>query len=214
MLVNNLIVEIADDGNPLTFLDFKVHYIGKSFSQKVWKRLTGHTKMQKILTVEREIGSSPDARSRFEISLIILRVAGLTDVPIVGAIDENPLVGPNPIVQMIDYSDEASFDRFLHQSPVQLGDECLTREVEALLINRFRPDHNEIKYSKYPNIAGGMRSNGYSQTGLTIERLPAILYTDYQPATSLADVHPDYKFPDEPAPQIPLVQMLLGTIEE
>ncbi len=55
MLVNDLVVEVADDGDPRAFLDFKVHYIGKTFSQKVWDRLSGHKKMQKILTREREV---------------------------------------------------------------------------------------------------------------------------------------------------------------
>ncbi|MFI7811716.1 hypothetical protein [Citrobacter werkmanii] len=45
MLVKRLDVEILEEGfDPNCFLDFKVHYIGKSFSQKVWERLTSHKK--------------------------------------------------------------------------------------------------------------------------------------------------------------------------
>ena len=73
MLVNELPVEIAENANPLAFLDFKVHYIGKSFSQKVWKRLTGHDKMQRILTLQGPVGASPEAKAPFEISLILLK---------------------------------------------------------------------------------------------------------------------------------------------
>lgn len=66
MLVNELAVEVEENGNPLAFLDFKLHYIGRAFSQKVWDRLTGHEKMQRILTLQGPIGASPEARAPFE----------------------------------------------------------------------------------------------------------------------------------------------------
>jgi hypothetical protein len=177
MLVNNLAVEIAEDGDPFAFLDYKVHYIGKSFSQKVWSRLTGHEKMQRILTVEREVGSSPEARAPFEISLIFLNLLGLDDVPMITSVDRIAPTGSEPIVHTLDLSDESAVADFMTNSPVKLGDEALTREVEAMLIHRFRPEHNEIKFESYPEIKGGMRSKGYTDTQLTLERLPAFLYT-------------------------------------
>ena len=63
--------------------------------------------------------------------------------------------------------------------PGQLGDEALTREIEAFLIHSFKPAYNEILFDNYPNIAGGIRSEGYSWTELVLERLPALLYTDH-----------------------------------
>lgn len=178
MLVKNLEVEIAEESDPFAFLDFKVHYIGKSFSQKVWDRLTGHAKMQRILTREREVGRAPEARAPFEISLVILRITGLDDMPMIGGDANHPMAGPDPIVFSLDLEDE-SVERFMTTPPVCLGDEALTREVEAFLIHSFKPAYNEILFDNYPNIVGGMRSKGYSWTDLVVERLPAFLYTDH-----------------------------------
>jgi hypothetical protein len=178
MLVNGFPVEVAEDGNALSFLDFKVHYIGKAFSQKVWNRLTGHEKMQRILTLQGPIGASPEARAPFEISLILLSVVGLTDVP---GINTAFTIPPNvkPILHEVDLDDDDALYRFMQVPPVQLGDEALTKEVEAMLIHQFRPEENKVKFVAYPEIEGGMRSKGYSYTSLTIERLPALLYTDH-----------------------------------
>lgn len=178
MLVNNLKVEIAEGSNPFAFLDYKVHYIGKSFSQKVWNRLTGHEKMQRILTLEREVGASPEARAPFEISLVFLNLLGLDDAPMVGSFDGSPINGAEPIIHDLDFSDADALGDFMTNSPVKLGDEALTREVEAMLIHQFQPEYNEVKFDNYPNIKGGMRSKGYTDTHLTLERLPARLYSD------------------------------------
>ena len=178
MLVNNLEVEIAEGNNPFAFLDYKVHYIGKSFSQKVWDRLTGHEKMQRILTLEREIGASPEARAPFEISLIFLNLLGLDDTPMIGSFDGSPIDGAAPIIHDLDLDDPDAWGDFMVDSPVKLGDEALTREVEAMLIHRFQPEYNEVKFRNYPNIKGGMRSMGYTDTRLTLERLPVFLFSD------------------------------------
>ncbi|EKN4757181.1 TPA: hypothetical protein PXR14_003315 [Yersinia enterocolitica] len=177
MLVKGLEVEIAEGFDPHCFLDFKVHYIGKSFSQKVWDRLTGHNKMQRILTREREVGRAPEARAPFEISLVILQITGVDDMPMIGDDADHPMAGSNPIVLTLDDNDE-SLERFMTQSNVHLGDEALTREVEAYLINLFKPTYNKILFNNYPNITGGMRSKGYSWTVVDLESVPAFLYTD------------------------------------
>jgi len=179
MLVNGLQVEVAEDGNPLNFLDFKVHYIGKAFSQKVWARLTGHDKMQRILTMQGPVGASPQARAPFEISLILLTVVGLSDIPEIPAIGFSIPLGVKAIKHKVDLEDDAAFEQFLLKPFVELGDEALTKEVEAMLIHQFQPVENEVKFKHYPKIKGGMRSKGYSATSLTIERLPALLYTDH-----------------------------------
>lgn len=179
MLVNGLPMEIAEGGDPLSFLDFKVHYIGRAFSQKVWKRLTGHEKMQRILTLHGPLGASPEARAPFEISLVLLGIDGLTEVPEVNAMGFTIPLGAAPIIHGLDLDDEEAVYRFMTEPFVEPGDEAMTREVEALLIHRFRPKENKITYDAYPDIEGGMRSKGYSYTSLTIGRLPALLHTDH-----------------------------------
>ena len=55
----------------------------------------------------------------------------------------------------------------------------LTSEVEAMLVNMFKPAYNDIKFENYPNIEKGTRSAGYTYSSLIIEKLPARLKTDH-----------------------------------
>ncbi len=187
MFIRQFPLEIADEGDPSAFLDFRVHYIGKAFSQKVWKRLTGHTKMQRILTLQGPVGSSPEAKAPFEISLVLLTVAGLTEGVEIGGNDFTIPPGVSPIYHEIDLDDEAALDRFMNVQFVDLGDKALTTEVEAMLINDFRPSENEIQFDRYPDIEGGMRSKGYSFTTLTIEKLPGRLYSDHHEMVAILE---------------------------
>ena len=177
MLIKGLEVEIAEGFDPHLFLDFKVHYIGKSFSQKVWDRLKKHEKMQSILIQEPEVGRAPEALIKLETSLIILQITGVDDMPLLGGSTDHPMAGSDPIVLTLENNEE-SVAEFMTQPHVQLGDEALTREVEAYLINLFKPSYNEILYENYPNIAGGMRSKGYSWTEVDLDSVLAFLYTD------------------------------------
>jgi len=178
MVVNGLRVATAK-GDPLSFLDFTVLYVGQAFDQKVWDRLTGHTKMQKILTVQNPVGASPAARAPFEVSLVLLTIVGLEEaleIPYAGF-----LVPPTaePVIHDFDISDIEGMGRFACEPLVALCDEALTREVEAQLIHSFRPKYNGILFNRYPAIKGGMRSKGYSWTELEFERLPATLRTPH-----------------------------------
>ncbi len=177
LLVNGL--EAGVSGDPADFLDYRVHYIGKAFSQKVWNRLTGHEKMQRILTVEAAVGSSRAARAPFEISLIMLTVVGFDDIPEFPHIGITDRPGVPPIPHVVDLNDDDAVRRFMFEALIPFQDEAMTREAEAFLIQHFRPGHNQTLFENYPNIAGGMRSKGYGWTDLVIERLPASLRTDH-----------------------------------
>jgi hypothetical protein len=181
-IVNDLIVETIGDAT--AFLDFRVLYIGKAFSQKIWERLTGHEKMQKILTMEGPIGASPEARAPFEISLILLRATDFDEVLEFPHQFMAPPDGSAPILHSIDLDEDGALERFLRPF-AGLGDEALTRDVEAQLIRWFKPPYNKVTFDNYPDIKGGMRSKGYSFTELEIDRLPASLYTDHGSMTSV-----------------------------
>ena len=83
--------------------------------------------MQRILTQEREVGASPEARAPFEISLVFLNLLGLDDAPMIGAFDGSPVNGAEPIIHNLDFSDPDALGDFMTNSPVKLGDEALTR---------------------------------------------------------------------------------------
>jgi hypothetical protein len=51
-------------------------------------------------------------------------------------------------------------------------------ELEAALIDLFKPEHNKIKVKKYPKIAGGLQALGYSDTLLRLRNCPYIFRTE------------------------------------
>lgn len=183
MLCNNLPVEVSDDGDPLSFLDFKVHYIGKAFSQKVWDRLTGHEKMQRLVTTQQPVGVGGEAHAPFEIGLLILTVSSFSEdfeVLVDGkSFLLSGLTNVTPIKHHLDLGEETAFEEFITTPLVQFDDAAITTEVEAMLIKHFQPEENEIKFLNYPEIKGGMRSKGYSATNLWMKTMPVKLYTDH-----------------------------------
>ncbi|MFI7811715.1 hypothetical protein [Citrobacter werkmanii] len=142
--------------------------------------------MKRILTLEPEVGQAAEARAPFEISLVTLQVSRVEDIPLVGWGADHPMAGTNPIVHTLSDHDESIY-RFMTQPEVQINDKELTTEVEAYLINQFKPQYNEILFKNYPNITEGMRSKGYSWTKVYFESVPAFLYTEHRRLTSGSD---------------------------
>lgn len=169
-------LNISITGPLRSYINYDVHYIGKSFSQDIWERLTGHEKLQSILTREDVMGCGSN-RTAFEIALLMLDIDGLNENKIyvnyelmLGS-DAKPIVHPYTC-----HDDDPRWEEF--ESP-SLGLDAveLTNEVEAKLVSMFKPKYNTILFSNYPNISSGTRSAGYTQSSLTVTMLPAILRT-------------------------------------
>ena len=158
-------------GNIKEYLDYKVHYIGQAFSQDIWDRLTGHEKVQKIMTMEDPINELASKNS-YEIALFMLDIVGCSEHSIT---KENCSL-TDPILHTVSNDDIGEFimTPFLEQRA-----EELTNELEAKFVHEFKPKYNKILFKKYPNIAKGTRSVGYSESHYHIERLPAILETEH-----------------------------------
>jgi len=172
VLCGNLQAEIR--GDPLSFSDYRIHYIGQAFDQKVWKRLTGHEKLQKILTLEGPMGEGP-SRSPLEISIAMLTIVGFDDNIMMGSYESILPPFPTPIIHKLETEEEG--ERFALPW-VTVDSPNLTCEVEAMLVNLFKPTYNKIKFDKYPKIKRGTRAKGYTSAQLVIERLPASLRTE------------------------------------
>ena len=85
-----------------------------------------------------------------------------------------------------------------------------------MLIHRFQPEYNEVKFSNYPNIKGGMRSMGYTDTRLALERLPAFLYSDRFSMVPIIDgeaVQPE-KSAEDGCAESSLVEELMRQVRE
>jgi hypothetical protein len=109
-LANGLAVQFTS-GNIADFLTYHIHYIGKAFSQKAWKRLTGHEKMQKILTMEPALATAnANVRAPFEISLLMLDIISVTEgnmLPFTDAFRSLLPKGMKPIKHKLQTEDAA-----------------------------------------------------------------------------------------------------------
>lgn len=163
----------AVSGDIESYMDYEVHYIGKAFDQGIWKRLTGHEKLQRILTME----PSRNARSLgapFEVSLLMLELVGATEAVFA------PYMGfpifENPKFHVLDSAD--SMQKFLE--PWVDGPTLeLTNEAEALLISTMKPSYNTILFKEYPDIERGAQSLGYTECILSVQLMPAKLRTNH-----------------------------------
>lgn len=170
-------LNVRIDGDVSDYLDYHVHYIGQAFSQRVWKRLTGHEKMQRILTLEGP-QSAKAQPAPFEISLLTLEVLGFDEANIFQVFDFAVPDGLEPIIY--DFTYEEDDDRFLDYYEPKLGAAApeLTNEVEAMLVSLFQPTYNTIKFDNYPHLKKGTRSAGYTHATLTLQGVPVLLRTD------------------------------------
>jgi hypothetical protein len=166
---------VSFDGKINNFLTYNVHYIGKAFSQPVWDRLTGHEKMQRILTLEDTLATK-NARAPFEITLLMLDIVGVNEANIGINYDWAVPKGVSPILHPIDTEEQIEeFSKLRLQPPAPE----LTSEVEAMLVSTFRPPYNDVLFENYPNISRGTRSVGYTFANLVIEKLPVVLKTEH-----------------------------------
>lgn len=174
-IARDLKAEITGDVND--YIDYHVHYIGKAFSQDIWKRLTGHHKMQRILTMEDALNTE-QLKAPFEISLLMLDIDGFREMNMFPYNEALLRLEAEPILFDIPLDDEEALVSF-NTPLLETGSEELTTEVEAMLVNLFRPSYNEVLFENYPHIKNGTRDAGYSEASLMIERLPAILSTPF-----------------------------------
>ncbi|MEZ8156981.1 hypothetical protein ACED66_12145 [Vibrio splendidus] len=164
----------ALDGNINNYIDYRVHYIGQAFNRDIWSRLTGHEKMQSILTRE-ELFDHKANRNSFEIALILMEITGFSETQMVPFESWMLQGSTKPILHNLQGDSFSSFC-----SPfIDTDDQSLTNEVEALLVNNFQPEYNIIKFKKYPDIANGTRSKGYTMATLQIEYSPVTFETDF-----------------------------------
>ncbi|HVW52731.1 MAG TPA: hypothetical protein VHC91_20450 [Trinickia sp.] len=162
------------DGDYRDYIDYYVHYIGKSFSQKIWNRIRKHEKMQKILTKENALNNNGIAPAN-EIALLMLDIVGFREIPIFGAFEQLLRDGIKPITHPVGTpADNAKFDA----DWISADSPKLTTEVEALLVNAFKPRYNKVLFENYPYIESGTRSAGYTDSVLEMKKMPVTLKTE------------------------------------
>lgn len=162
-------------GDFLPYMKYHIHYIGQAFSQEIWKRLTGHEKIQKILTLEEPLNRLT-TRPSLELSIMMLSITGFDEEVCINYDDLISL--EDPILHAYNYNEDNELFENFYLPFFAPNDKRLTNEAEALLIRIFLPKYNSKKYKAYPKIAEGARSAGYSYASIHIEKFPVELSTE------------------------------------
>lgn len=139
---------IADiEGDIYNFTKYKVHYVGQATKQDVWKRLTGHSKLQDILSLEYPLsyGSLPT----HEIVILLYYFKDNMQICTFGedsSVDEmvNTLMGKNMPEQRTIFLD-----------------------AEKALIKAMQPNYNDELFINYPKSADGLYSHNYDSISYT-----------------------------------------------
>lgn len=122
------------------FIKYKVHYVGKATEQSVWKRLTGHSTLQQVLSVEYPFhyGTLPT----HEIAIIFLKL--------------HDAVGIRTISQK-DQINEALIDDVLGRNFP--SEKIISVDAEKALINAMQPKYNKEFYKNYPKSKDGLSNH-------------------------------------------------------
>lgn len=138
---NDLI--IADiEGDIRDFTKYKVHYVGQATRQEIWKRLTGHEKLQDILSLENPFifGDLPT----HEIAILAF------------TFHEN--------LHIRTFGDHATSKDF---ADAYLGKDLpeqrtIYLDAEKALINAMQPKYNNALFGNYPKSSDGLHKHDFN----------------------------------------------------
>jgi hypothetical protein len=133
-------LDIRIKGDITHFLKYKVHYIGKATEQDVIKRLTGHSHLQDILSIESPFhyGTLPTE----EIAILFLSFKDNIFMNTFSP-DDNEM---HIAVKML-----------MGEKPID--DNVIYLDAEKALIKALKPKHNKLLYNKYPESRDGLHSH-------------------------------------------------------
>ncbi len=135
------------EGDYRDFFDYNVHYIGKATDQDIWKRLTGHSTLQDILSVEYPLtyGELPT----HEITLLLFKFYDNLEIKTYG----------------INSSIEDMVNSLLGKNRPDRKEIFL--DAEKALVKAMQPKYNKIKFKKYPNYKKGLKELNYDTYSYT-----------------------------------------------
>ena len=161
-------------GDAARFMAFEIHYIGKT--KDLFKRMKAHAKYQDILIYERTRGEG-HAQPSLEITLFAIEITGLEEAVYVCVEPDPDDIEVPPIVFRLPDDPSDPKVRAFGRQWAKKNSKAATTELEAWLINMFKPEHNDTLFDNYPFITGGLRDLNYSFTDLTVKNCPYIFRT-------------------------------------
>lgn len=133
-------IEAEIEGDLEEFISFNVHYIGESTDQNILKRLTGHEKLQDVLTIERSLSKKSIISD--EVIILLFHIE-----------EANNLIIGNDISDFIQFL-------YANQFPTT---RTIALDAEKALIKALLPSkkYNKIQYKSYPKSSNGLYKNNY-----------------------------------------------------
>jgi hypothetical protein len=135
-------------GDLRDFTNYYVHYVGKATEQDIWKRLTGHEKLQDILSLESPMtyGSLPT----HEIVILPFRFLNNLQIHTIGDnSDANEIV-----------------DSFMGRNFPKRR--TIFLDAEKALIKAMHPKYNIELFKNYPESKDGLNHRKYNSLSYTI----------------------------------------------
>jgi hypothetical protein len=141
----NVICEI--DGNIRDFLKYKVHYVGKATKQSILKRLTGHSTLQDILSLEHPFsyGDLPT----HEVAILCFEFQDNIEIKTFGVESDNN-----------DITDALMGKNYPDQEKIFL-------DAEKALIKAMKPTYNKELFNNYPISKDGLYKDNYDVISYT-----------------------------------------------
>lgn len=141
-------VECEIEGDWKSFLQYKVHYVGKATKQNIVKRLTGHSKLQDILTLETPVTENQLPANE----IVILTFEFQDNIQILN------------LGQKADKEDIAAAIRGEHY-PSQ---EKVFLDAEKALVRAMQPEYNKVLFENYPISKDGLYNDNYNAVSYTL----------------------------------------------
>lgn len=140
-------VECEIEGDVNSFLKYKVHYVGKATKQNILRRLTGHSTLQDILSLEKPI-TYKDLPTH-EIAILCFEF--------------------NDNLQFHVFGDNASVEEI---TASLLGEnfppqESISLDAEKALIRAMEPRYNKELFKNYPKSKDGLFKDNFDYISYT-----------------------------------------------
>jgi hypothetical protein len=151
-------IECEIEGDWKSFIQYKVHYVGKATKQSILKRLTGHSTFQNILSLE-----SPVTKKQLPANEIVILPFEFHDN-----------------LQIQSFGDGADTKDMV---AALLGEnypeqEKLFLDAEKALIKAIQPAYNKEMFNSYPVSKDGLYKDNYDAISYTFMDPILLLYED------------------------------------
>ena len=141
-------------GDLINFRKYQVLYVGKATEQSIVTRLSNHSKLQEILSIENNISVGELTKDETVLLLFELTPELLTRT-------------------------YAAKDDLQHVLPLLKGElpsqNKITSDAEKALIKLMSPKYNSIKYKKYPEGLDGLHGDNYDNIVYFLREIPKYL---------------------------------------